>query len=771
MGSLRNLLYVNTNPRPATICDMCKPWVDVVFKPGGELPLPAHPGCYCLYMPTDLKATKWGWDSVPLLTRWRWVLYTAWMLRAGIAVADALQELIPDAEEHNESLLEDDQGPAPPGPKPGGSGQQMSEEQRLRLAAGRVHLVASADRRYAVTLMEAGLNLNGWIMPSEVLAAALGKFSGAVCMVDHAWFDWPSIEKLAGVYEAAVFTGDAVTATLRLNKTDAGRLVAQIFDAWLEDKAAGRAVAPVGLSSDLSLRWVDDERHGVCSEITRVWSVDAVMHPGAGGKVERVLNSISQGGVLPRGGNSMAEEKKILDQNPDDGAEGEQAPDMSEQRAALIMTAMGDLQQQVAELMPEPEPEPDPITIQLSALTGLVTDLQAHVARQEEDRVVTGMGTPPRRSGITMGRDSLDRVRLAVDALVAGVAPPSGVRPLSGIRELYTMLSGDYSMTGVFDADRVWLANVDSATMAALCADALNKRVVNLYQEYPQWWNKIVSPEDFTSLQSVKWNTLGGVGELPTVAEGAAYTEMTWDDVAEEDDFIKKGGYLGLTIEAIDKDEVNQLRSAPRALAQAAWLTLSKSISVLFTANAGLGPAMADTIKVFDAAGHSNLGALPLSWAAWVATRVAMRQQTELNSGERLGALTAGYYLLVPSDMEILGIQIIGSSGEPGVADHDINPIPEAGSEEARRAEGRRRVIVIDLWTDTNNWAAVANPMLYPSIGLGFRFGRTPEIFSVASPTAGLMFTNDTMPIKVRFFYAVGVTDYRGLYKHNVAGG
>ena len=31
------------------------------------------------------------------------------------------------------------------------------------------------------------------------------------------------------------------------------------------------------------------------------------------------------------------------------------------------------------------------------------------------------------------------------------------------------------------------------------------------------------------------------------------------------------------------------------------------------------------------------------------------------------------------------------------------------------------------------------------------------------------MFTNDVMPVKVRFFYAAGVTDYRGLYKHNVA--
>ncbi len=79
----------------------------------------------------------------------------------------------------------------------------------------------------------------------------------------------------------------------------------------------------------------------------------------------------------------------------------------------------------------------------------------------------------------------------------------------------------------------------------------------------------------------------------------------------------------------------------------------------------------------------------------------------------------------------------------------------------------RDRVIIIDLWTDVNNWAAVADPRLYASIGLG-RYGETPEI-SVASPDSGLMFTNDVMPIKVRWFYAAGVMDHRGLYKANVA--
>jgi hypothetical protein len=265
----------------------------------------------------------------------------------------------------------------------------------------------------------------------------------------------------------------------------------------------------------------------------------------------------------------------------------------------------------------------------------------------------------------------------------------------------------------------------------------------------------------------VRWITLGGVGELPTVAEGASYTELTWDDKYETSSFVKKGGYLGVTLEAIDKDDTGRMRTVPRALAQAAWLTLSKAVSYIFTQSSGVGPTMVDTLALFHAT-HANLGTTALSYAAYVAARTAMRKQTELNSGERLGALTAPRFLLVPPDLEITALQIIASEGQPGTANNDSNPLAEGDSFNARLASAKNRVIVVDLWTDTNDWAAVCDPRLYPTIGLGFRYGRVPEIFSVASPTAGLMFSNDTLPIKVRFFFAVGPVDHRGLYKANV---
>ena len=396
-----------------------------------------------------------------------------------------------------------------------------------------------------------------------------------------------------------------------------------------------------------------------------------------------------------------------------------------------------------------------------------------YLAKLSQENVIQIGGRAPRGGDIQMGLNSIDKLRLAADALIAGSRPAKGVAPLTGIRELYIRLSGDYDMTGMFHGERVELASVDSSTMAALVADALNKRVGVLFAEYPHWWEPIVVEEDFTTLQSAKWITLGGVGVLPTVVEGAAYQELTWDDKTEETAFVKKGGYLGITIEAIDKDDTRKIQAAPRALAQAAWLTLGATVSAIFTAQSGTGPTLGTDSKALFHTDHANLGTTALSATEYAVVRLAMRKQAELNSSVALGALTAPKYILVPPDLETAALTalateatVVYAGGVPTSISENI--FAEGDFHDARMDAARRRVIVVDLWTDAGDWAAVADPRLYPSIGIGYRYGRVPEIFSVASPTAGLMFTNDTMPVKVRYFFSVGVIDYRGLYKENV---
>jgi len=361
---------------------------------------------------------------------------------------------------------------------------------------------------------------------------------------------------------------------------------------------------------------------------------------------------------------------------------------------------------------------------------------------------------------VEVGLSEVDRLQAALDRL-CGLKPASeamaAVPRLSGIRELYLTLTGDHDFRGVFDSSRVALANVTTATMTSLVKNAFNKVIMDYYNTVERWWEPVVAQEDFATTKDLTLVTVGGFTDLPTVAEGAAYTEASWEDTEEVVSFVKKGQYIGVTLEMMDRDETQKFRAIPRKLAMAGYRALSAAIATLWTANAGVGaywPATQSTYRLFNST-YGNLGTSALSASSWDACIQAMYKMAEAGSSERLGIRPA--YLVVPIELEKTALTIMDSAGEPGTGDNDVN---------VRRASSR--VVVCPEMTDVNDWLAVADPRVYPAIMVGFRFGSTPEVFVAGEETVGSMFTNDEMRVKARYFFAVGVGDYRPLYKANV---
>ncbi len=656
-------------------------------------------------------------------------------------------------------------------------------------------LQPNSGRVYRAVLIRPGEWLGkGMRCPAAVLEREAHKFDGLASFLNPpapqpGQHGHPMLERLLGVTEHARWDPEqqAVVADYRLADTDVANGFRRLVDGWLRAKSEGRPVPAIGLSAVPWVRLGPPDAAGVreVREIIRVDQVDAVYRPAAGGEFLQVLNAVQPlnraGALNLTGGDSMDQE--LLGHgvtHEQDGGASRARP--ARKRRARLSELVGAARQSVldARLALSGLPErwrtvvraglaQDWTVDQLDASIGRVRAAWANDVAGRTVQGVRGLGGA--QAGVTGMQTGLDQLTEAFEALAEGRPTRNGVRPLAGIREFYHLLSGDLEMTGRFREDRVYLANVNSTTMANIVANVLNKVVVNEFQQYPRWWEPIVRRESFATLQTVKWTTLGGVGELPSVAEGAAYTELEWTDASQTAAWQKRGGYLGLTLEAMDKDDTGRIRSVGPALAQSAWLTLSKAVSAIFTAASGAGPTLADGVALFEASSHGNLGTAALSSTAWGAAKLAMRKQAELGSGERLGALTSPRYLLVPPDLEATALTIFASEGVLGSANNDINPHSAGGSTfDARLDAARRHIIVVDLWTDTNNWAAAADPRLYPTIGMGFRYGETPEIFSVASPSSGLMFSNDVMPVKVRWFFAVGPQDYRGLYKANVAG-
>lgn len=649
----------------------------------------------------------------------------------------------------------------------------VAEAEVVRVVLGGELAPAGAEGgpAFEVVAMRPG-RANGLEYPAGALRASVeaGLWVGAAVFLDH-----PSaldqtraggrtVGDLAGVVESAWFDG-AVRARVRCGGPR-GIMVAALARDLLADAAAGRPAPRVGLSADLLI--LRDEA-GAVREIRRVHSLDVVFDPAAGGAFVRALNGApGSDGALDVMDHSEGKERIEMETQAERGA-GKSALAVSGEMPA---GAGGDLARLQCEHALNaalrdaalPAPIETALRRQFEGRVFGAGELSEAIDAQQtvwsgllETGVVRGMGRP--RPAVGGMLDELDRVRLAWERALGLPIPDAGrdIPRLSGIRELYLTLTGDSEFRGRLSPERALLANATTSTMANVVVDGLNKVLLQAYNRREKWWQPIVVNRDLERYQDMKLIRVYGFSSLSAVSEGAAYAEKTWDDLKETASIAKKGNYIGLTLEMIMADDMDAVRAIPTLLGSAAYNTAADMVSEVFTANSGTGPAMADTYNVFDATNHGNLRTTALDVDEFDAVATAMMNQTEPGSSRKLAVPPA--YLLAPTALRSTAMVIRNSTHIPGSGDNDINPWYNSFD-----------VIVVPPWTDTNNWAAVAPPSQVEGIVMGWLFGRQePEIFVADSEAAGSMFTNDEMRIKVRWFLCVGVADYRGLHKSNVA--
>ncbi len=603
-----------------------------------------------------------------------------------------------------------------------------------------VQLALSSDLN--VTIIKAG-TANGLNYTPEVLQKHVKLFDRRPVFCDHEraatlGHENRSVRDLVGEITAPIW--DATTQSIKAH------LTIYPHAEWIKELALNAARHPwFGLSADL---WIARNDRDVAM-IHSVESVDIVINPAAGGAIELEKDTLNMEEKIEytHATNAQANPTppSVPSLTPEQLAQSKALLEQQQHALAVLQILTSDLPRTYQTMVRE---DLQAGRIKPAQVDDRINTIRATLAKEAENRSILGLGR------VAVVSEPLDRVTMAFEKLM-GLPVTQDVPRLSGIRELYHLLTGDYEMRGVFRPERVTLANATTSTLNSVVANTLNKVLLRAFEMRPQWWKPIVYEEDFNSLNTIKWITLAGFADLSTVTEGNAYTEASISDNEETTDFTKYGNYIGITLEAIDRDDVSAIRAIPRKLGLAAYRTLSSAVAAIFTANSGVGPTLSDTKALFHA-DHGNLGSSALDADAWDATIQAMFKQTELGSSKRLGIRPR--YCLVPIELEKAALTIFTSDREPGTADNDAN---------VRRMPNS--VITVPEWTDTNNWAAVADPNDLEGICIGYRYGRAPELFVAADDLVGSMFTNDEMRIKVRFFFGVGVGDYRALYKHNVA--
>lgn len=402
-----------------------------------------------------------------------------------------------------------------------------------------------------------------------------------------------------------------------------------------------------------------------------------------------------------------------------------------------------------------------------------IADKRTELAELQESQV-QGPGRNPQFSAMFNGVDQFkaalaDLLGAPRDAELQNVR----VRPLSGIREAYILATGDIHLMGGYHQEFALV----QANFPSITADLLNKVLVKAWADTGKvygWWEDIVTVEHFNNLQDPKWIRTGTIASLPLVEERGEYTELPIGDNKETSDWGKYGGYIPLTIESVINDDVRAFRRMPREAALAGRRNISEKVAEIFTQNSGAGPTMADGGALFNATaqttagGHLNLltTALGTDYTAWGAVATAMFKKKMLvknatgyyGTGKPYGVRPK--YCLVPADLAdqayalfiprwASSVEAIASKGGPTYA-------------------GQVEVKVVPEWTDANDWAHVADPMITPGIMLGEIFGLIPQLFSASSEMDPAMFANDESRLKVRQFVNVGVADDMPLGKNNV---
>jgi len=655
----------------------------------------------------------------------------------------------------------------------------------------------ATDTGFSIVAINAGVAKgHGIEFTPASLQASLSLWDSVPCMLDHpGFFEGPSVRDLAGALHDPKWsdTDQGIQANL-IPGGPAAAVLSQLREAAKADPAI---MSTVGFSAVLRVTTRPD---GKVERILNVSSVDCVLNPARGG---RFLSAAQPVGARQRraqspnqGVNPMNDQDTVSGLPSSAGSDDTEATitllDAQKKVESTKKTADESLRQlrlqtcrTLLQVSLEASKLPKPIQDRIDHKFGHMVELgqpfepnELESAISEEQEMVSKLTA----AGAIQGPGRISNMVTTNDAIEAAVSDLFGVERearlkavkaarLTGIRELYLMLTGDYDLHGGYYGERIQLAT--TADFTGLVKNALNKIIANQWDLLGKagydWWQKIVQVQHASSLNDITGILVGTVGSLPTVAEGGEYAELAIGDSPETASFVKYGGYIPLTLELIDRDNVSRLTGYAKELGNASLRKYSALIAAVFTANSAVGPTMADTGALFNATavttkgGHANLltTALGTDLTAWRAVELAMFNQPMLIKN------ASGYYGTGP----VQGVRprycLVPPALKGASDDLFLRSWTSSGN---NMAYGYVEPIVVPDWSDATDWAAVADPAIAPAIIVGERFGLQPEVYTAGSETDPAVFMNDETRIKVRMFAAILVQDFRPLHKENVAG-
>ena len=630
-----------------------------------------------------------------------------------------------------------------------------------------------------VTIIQGGTSKNGYAYNEAALQSIAQLVEGAHAYADHATTPEQltrSIRDVVGFYHDARHVPASGQQTGRVEATL--HILESAVWLWSLIQEACTLGRPnlIGLSIDILAQWQLNEATKA-REITQILalnSCDIVTRPSAGGAIQHILHSLSQGDSPMEPTTHEPEEPQASNMASTNITEQH----ITEQQAQLN-TLMHDLQLERSQLLLERRllesalPEPVRATLRQRFGERIVEAAELEHEINSQNAMLAALAAQGLIRGHSYEKPAIgqmvseaEKVQAAFDRmfdLEIETSRVGNIRAFSSIREAYIRVTGDASVGSFSDRSqlgnirvsehapigRISEADTTTASFSYLLGTSMNKRLLKDYQAWPAEWQKfctIIPIRDFKQQSRVR---LGAFNSLSIVAEDTAYSTISLTDSAATYVPQKRGNLVTVSRETIVNDDLQAIKQIPTKLAVAAAYTLAEFVYGFLASN----PNIYDGNALFTSGvPHSNLGASALSTVAMQSGVTAMREQTNY-AGKRIGLRPR--FLVVPAELEWTAMVVTRSAGVPGSPNNDINPML-----------GYVTPIVSPQLTNTTQWFLICDPREVDTIEIGFVGGQVnPALFIQDQPLFGLNFTQDVISYKIRHEYGGAAVDYRGLYR------
>lgn len=397
-----------------------------------------------------------------------------------------------------------------------------------------------AAGRWRVRVIRAGLSGNRNYYPDAVLREAAPLFEGARVFVksdaEHLAGQGKDVRNLIGRISRPEFAAGAgpdsgeITADQELIEAE-GDIARKLTEAAERDMT-GLFGLSIDAAGAVRPGRIDGKPARIATAISAVKSVDLIVEPGAGGQFLNLIESKEQ------------ETMEYL--NASQVRDIVEASNLPKAAKARLAKDYG---------------EPSQVTEE--ELREAIKEEADYLAQFSESGAVRGLDGDDNRPRVELIEDRDSKAAQMLDAFF----DPShrDHRQARSIRECYREITGDSCFTGMLrECDQARLReSLGSANWASVLGDSVARRVVALYNTgdiYDVWRQlaNIVPVNDFRTQERTRF---GGYGDLPIVAESAAYLAVTSPtDEKATYAIAKRGGTEDVTLEMIANDDVGAVR-------------------------------------------------------------------------------------------------------------------------------------------------------------------------------------------------------------------